>query len=186
MCAHLFSSWSFGCDQSTCATPLPFAYHLQEMFHKDRHSSCLAGFKRLRFSVKASRSAAGIPLAYINNFIQIWCGALFYGVPCGLNSCWIYLEPHKLPFESFSWKYIWIILLRSNTNDSRSGFHRADCNLQQCHSQYAAWSEFISTVCRMAVYSTLSWETAIVWNQPYRTYCISISLRYNVYCALVR
>ncbi len=29
------------------------------------------------------------------------------------------------------------------------------------------WSEFISTVCRMTVYSSPSWKTAIVWKQPY-------------------
>ncbi len=80
----------------------------------------------------ASRSAAGIPSAYINNFIQIWCGTPFYSMPCRSNSCWIYLEPHGLAFESSGRKYIWIILLRSNTDDSRSGFHGADCNLWQC------------------------------------------------------
>ncbi len=82
-----------------------------------------AGFKRLQFPVTASHSAAGIPLVYINNFIQIWCGAPFYSMPCGLNFRRMYLKPHGLPFELSSRKYsIWIILLHSNTNDSRSGF----------------------------------------------------------------
>ncbi len=76
--------------------------------------------------------------AYINNFIQIWCGAPFYGMPYGSNSCQMYLEPHGPPFESSSRKNIWIILLRSNTDDSRRGFHMADCDLRQypaptCH-----------------------------------------------------
>ncbi len=29
-------------------------------------------------------------------------------------------------------KYTWIILLRSNTDNSCGGFHRADCNLRKC------------------------------------------------------
>ncbi len=92
----------------------------------------VAGFKRLWFPVTANHSAAGIPLADINNFIQIWCGVPFYGTPCRSDSRRMYLEPHGLPFKSSSRKYIWIILLRSNTNDSLRGFHRADCKLQQC------------------------------------------------------
>ncbi len=126
-----------------------------------------AGFKRLRFPITACHSADGIPLAYINNFIQIWCDALFYGMLCGSNSRRMYLEPHRLLFESYCKKYIWIILLCSNTNDSHSGFHKADYNLRQCHAQRAAWSECISMVCRMAVYSVPSVDTAIVLNQPY-------------------
>ncbi len=90
------------------------------------------GFKRLWFCVTANLSTAGIPLAYINNFIQIWCGAPFCSMLCGSNSCRMYLEPHRLPFESTGKKYIWIVLLRLNTNDSRNGFHRVDCNLRQC------------------------------------------------------
>ncbi len=83
-----------------------------------------------------------------------------------VNSRRVYLEPHESLFESSGRKYIWIILPRSNTNDSSSGFHMADCNFRQCQLWCAAWSEFISTVCRMAVYGTQSWKTAIVWNQP--------------------
>ncbi len=133
----------------------------------------MAGFKRLRFLVTASRSATGIPSAYINNFIQIWCGAPFYGIPCGSNSCWMYLKPHGPLFESSGRKYIWIRLLSSNTDDSRSRFHRADCKLWR-----AIWSEFISTVCRMVVYSAPSWETAIVWNQ--------LKGGWKLICSLVR
>ncbi len=58
------------------------------------------------------------------------------------------------------------LLLCSNTNDSCSGFHRAECNLQQHQSWHAAWCECISTVCQMVVYSVPSWETSIIWNQP--------------------
>ncbi len=90
----------------------------------------------------------------------------FYSIPCGSNSHKTYLEPHRPPFESSCRKYIWIILLRSNTNDSCSGFHTADCNLQQCRPWCAAGSACISTVCWMVVYSAPSRETAIVWNQP--------------------
>ncbi len=78
----------------------------------------------------------------------------------------MYLEPHGLPFELASRKYIQIILLHSNTKDSRSGFYTADCNLQQC----------LALVCRMiwiyihsvskGIYGTPSQETAIVRNQP--------------------
>ncbi len=72
--------------------------------------------------------------------------------------------------ESSGRKYIWIILLYSNTNDFCSGFHRADCSVRQHQPQHATWSECISTVCWMAVYSVPSWETAIVWNQPNRMF----------------
>ncbi len=114
----------------------------------------------------ASHSVTGIPLPYINNFIQIWCSTLFYSMSYGSNSRWMFLEPHGPLFESSGRKYIQIILLRSNTNDSRSRFHRADCNLQQCQPWCAAWSEFISTVCRMAVYGAPSRKTAFVWKKP--------------------
>ncbi len=32
-------------------------------------------------------------------FIQIWCGTLFYGMLYGSNSCRMYLEPHRLLFN---------------------------------------------------------------------------------------
>ncbi len=79
----------------------------------------------------ANCSVAGIPLAYINNFIQIWCGTPFYSMLYGSNSHQMYLELQGPPFESSGRKYIWIILQRSNTNDSRTGFNRIDCNLWQ-------------------------------------------------------
>ncbi len=125
-----------------------------------------AGFKRLRFPIMANCSATGIPLAYINNFIQIWCGAPFCGMPCGSNSHQMYLEPHGLPFESSSSKYIWIILLRPNTMISAADFIGQTATSGSAQLQRATWSDFISTVCRMVVYGAPPWETAIVWNQP--------------------
>ncbi len=106
---------------------------------------------------------AGIPLVYINNFIQIWCDAPFYGMLCGSNSRRMYFKLHGPPFESSGGKYIWIILLCSNTNDSCSGFHLQP---PAAPPRHAAWSERISMVCQMAVYGAPSQETAIVWNQP--------------------
>ncbi len=108
-----------------------------------------AGFKQLWFPVTASSSAAGIPLVYINNLIiQIWCSMPFYSMLCGSNLCRMYLQPHGPLFESSGRKYIWTILLHSNTNNSHSGFYRADCNLRQRRLQCATWCECISTVCR--------------------------------------
>ncbi len=95
----------------------------------------MAGFKRQRFPLLASHSATGIPLVYIHNFTQIWCGTPFYGMPWGLNSCRMYLEPHGSRFESSGRKYVWTILLCSNTR-----FHRVDCNLWQCQPWHGAWS----------------------------------------------
>ncbi len=66
----------------------------------------VTGFKQLWFAITASHSVAGILLLYINNFIQIWCSVLFYGMLCGSNSCQMYLEPHGLLFEPFVRKYI--------------------------------------------------------------------------------
>ncbi len=126
------------------------------------------GWLQTRFPTTASCSVARLPLVYTNNFIPIWCSALFYSMPCGSNSRRMYLEPHGPLFESFGRKYIWIILLRSNTNDFHSRFHRADCNLRQCQPWCAAWSEFMTTVCQMTFYDAPSRETTIVWNQPYR------------------
>ncbi len=113
-----------------------------------------------------SRSVAGT-YVYINNFIQIWCSVLFCSMPCGSNSCQMNLERHRPPFESSGKKYMWIILLGSNTNDSHSWFHSADCNFWQRWPRHAAWSECISMVCWVALYGAQSQETAIVWNERF-------------------
>ncbi len=142
------------------------------------HRATIGGLGWLQMIVVSHNSepqcGAGIPLVYIDNFMPIWCGTLFYGILCGSNSCRMCLEPHRPLFESYGRKYTWIILLHSNTNVSRSRFHRAGCNLWQCQFQCVTWSECISTVCRMAVYSVPSWETAIVWNQPLKESWLTI------------
>ncbi len=134
-------------------------------FGKHKRLNYMAGFKRLRFPTMANRSAAGIPLAYINNFIQIWCGTPFYGMPCESDSHQPYLELHGSLFESSGRKYIWIKLLCSNTNDSRSGFHRADYNLWQCPTPvcHMIWI-YIHSVPDGGLQAP-PWKTTIVWNQ---------------------
>ncbi len=105
-------------------------FQKKTVFSEKTLKNCLDVFKRLQFTITASHCAAGIPLAYINNFIQIWCGVPFYSMLCRSSSRRMYLEPNWPLFESSARKYIWNILLHSNTNVSRSGFHRADYNLQ--------------------------------------------------------
>ncbi len=126
-----------------------------------------AGFKRLQFPVTTSRSAVGILSAYINNFIQIWCGTPFHSMPCMSNSYWMYLEPHGLPFESSGRKYIWSCcqILTIPAAD----FIGQTATSGSAQLQHAAWSEFICTVCQMVVFGAPSRETAIVWNQPERS-----------------
>ncbi len=73
-------------------------------------------------------------------------------------------------------KYIWNILSHSNTNDSCSEFH----NWTAISGVPLIWSEYTSAVCRMAVYSALLRQTAIVWNQP-KTSTNTVNIMSNAY-----
>ncbi len=87
-------------------------------------------------------------------------------MPCGSNSCRMYLEPHGPLFESSGRKYNELYCCIQILTIPAADFIGQTATSSSAQLQRAAWSEFISTVCWMTVYSAPSWQTAIVWNQP--------------------